>query len=243
MRPVVFGGPSLFGLPRALMESFDVRGPARRGDVLGAAVDGARSIALVDGFFDHTPSTWHKEILWALSNGAVVAGAASMGALRACECEPFGMVGVGRIFEDYRSGLRTADSDVALLHAPKELGYRPLTVPLVDAEATVALLRSKALIADGEAEAILREATRLHYRERTWPAMLAPPAASAARRAEFTILVDRHQVSQKAEDARMLLELVACGRLPKPAVPLRWRLSTTPFLDQLRLSLGEAKPG
>lgn len=243
MKPVVFGGPSLFGLPEALMRSFEVRDPARCGDVLRAAVAGARSIALVDGLFDHTPSTWHKEILWAVSNGAVVAGAASMGALRACECEPFGMAGVGRIFEDYRSGLRTADSDVALLHAPKELSYRPLTVPLVDAEATVAFLRSKALIADGEAEAILREAARLHFRERSWPAMLATPAASATRRAELTILVDRHQVSQKAVDARMLLELIVSGRLPKPAVRSRWRLSTTPFLDQLRLSLGEAQPG
>lgn len=240
MKPVVFGGPSLFGLPPALMRAFDVRDPARCGDVLRAAVDGARMIALVDGLFDQTPSTWHKEILWAVSNGVVLAGAASMGALRACECEPFGMIGVGRIFEDYRSGLRTADSDVALLHAPRELGYRPLTVPLVDAEATVALLRSEVVFGDGEAEAILHEASRLHFRERSWPAMLAALPVSAERRAELIVLVDRHQVSQKAADARMLLELIADERLPKPAPP-RWRLSTTPFLDRLRLSLAESR--
>lgn len=221
------------------MRLFDVRDPARCGDILRAAVDGARVIALVDGLFDHTPSTWHKEILWALSSGAVVAGAASMGALRACECEPFGMIGIGRIFEDYRSGLRTADSDVALLHAPGQLGYRPLTVPLVDAEATVEFLRSAALITGFEAETILRQASLLHFRRRDWSSMLAALPTSATRRAELIDLVDRHRISQKSADARMLLEAIASGSLPKPPLRRPWRLSTTPFL----LSLAELPAG
>jgi len=237
MKPVVFGGPSIFGLPAALLAAFDIRDPARRGDVLEAAIGGAREIAIIDGFFDQAPSIWHKEILWALSNGAAVAGAASMGALRACECECFGMVGVGRIFEDYRSGLRTADSDVALLHAPKELGYRPLTVALVDVEATLDLLQAGDLIGDAEAELIIRRGAALHFRERSWASILAELPVSPGRRIELSVLISSHLVSQKAADAKTLLELMASGQLPKPISPSRWPLSTTPFLDRLRMSL------
>ena len=57
-------------------------------------------------------------------------GAGSIGALRAAELEAFGMVGEGRIFEAYRSGVLEPydtpfedDDEVAVVHAPAELGY------------------------------------------------------------------------------------------------------------------------
>ena len=73
---------------------------------------------------------WHKELLWAMSQGVHVLGAGSIGALRAAEPEAFGMVGEGRIFEAYRSGVLEPyyrpfedDDEVAVVHAPAELGY------------------------------------------------------------------------------------------------------------------------
>lgn len=99
---------------------------------------GARTIGLIDGLYGDCAAVWHKEILFALSSGIAVFGAASMGALRAAECEAFGMIGIGDIFEAYRDSHRVSDADVAVSHAPGELGYRPLTIALVDAEATLA---------------------------------------------------------------------------------------------------------
>jgi len=72
--------------------------------VLRALVDRPRVIGIVDGYFERVPAVWHKEILWAMSRGVHVLGAASMGALRAAELHPFGMVGVGAIFEGFRDG-------------------------------------------------------------------------------------------------------------------------------------------
>ena len=61
-------------------------------------------IGLVDGRYEDIAAVWHKEILYAIEQGALVFGAASMGALRAAECADFGMIGVGAVFERYRSG-------------------------------------------------------------------------------------------------------------------------------------------
>ena len=63
-----------------------------------------RAVGIIDGYFQQVPSVWHKEILWAMAQGVHVFGSASMGALRAAELAPFGMRGVGLIFEAYRDG-------------------------------------------------------------------------------------------------------------------------------------------
>ena len=124
---VIFAGPSIYGLDKTATAFADLRAPARCGDVLKAVRDGAQTIGLIDGVFESLPSVWHKEILFALAAGVRVLGAASLGALRAAECHSFGMEGVGPIFRQYRSGARTSDADVAVVHAPAELGYKPLT--------------------------------------------------------------------------------------------------------------------
>ena len=65
------------------------------------------AIGVIDGYFDGVPSVWHKEILWALSQGIRVFGGASMGALRAAELDGFGMTGVS---DASTSGIATAFS-------------------------------------------------------------------------------------------------------------------------------------
>ena len=84
---------------------------------MSAVSAGATVIGIVDGYFEYVAPVWHKEILYALSSGCTVLGAASMGALRACECAAFGMRGIGRIFEDYREGVRTFLEPTAAHHS------------------------------------------------------------------------------------------------------------------------------
>ena len=80
--------------------------------------------------FEGAPSVWHHELLAALDAGVAVYGGASMGALRAAELWPLGVVGVGTVFGWYRDGVLDDDDEVALYHAPPERGSRPFTVPL-----------------------------------------------------------------------------------------------------------------
>ena len=116
----------------------DWRPPIRQGELYRAALDRPAVIGVIDGYFEVTPTVWHKEILWAMAQGIHVYGAASIGALRAAELDTFGMKGIGRIYEDFRDGVLEDDDEVAVLHGPEELGYPPLTDAMVNIRATLA---------------------------------------------------------------------------------------------------------
>ena len=131
----VFAGPSLFHLDRPKYCSIcDFYPPATSGDLLALIPRGYKVIVLLDGYYNSVPAPWHKEILLALALGRTVIGASSLGALRAAELSDQGMVGIGKVFEQFSNSERSRDSDVALLHAPctTKIPYLPLSIPLVD---------------------------------------------------------------------------------------------------------------
>ncbi len=144
-------------------------------------LEGATVIGLIDGLYEDMAAPWHKEILFALENGAQVFGAASMGALRAAECAEFGMIGVGAVFERYRSGELDDDAAVAQLHAPEELGYLPLTEALVNVEATIERFLKLQAITEEEAERLDASARALFFKERTYPRILAEAGLNGGR--------------------------------------------------------------
>ncbi|QEN88339.1 TfuA-like core domain-containing protein [Labrys sp. KNU-23] len=234
MTRILFTGPSLHGIEPGLLAGFTVRPPAGCGDVLAAAMTGVEAIGLVDGVFDHAPSVWHKEILYALSEGIPVYGAASMGALRGAECAAFGMIGVGRIFEDYASGRRVADADVGVAHAPAEFGYAPLSLALVDVEATLEAV-AHALPAASR-EALLASARRIHFKERTWPDVVA--LSGLADAAAVEALLERHAVSQKQADALALLARMRADA-GKPFAKPNFTLAQSGFFAVLRQRVEE----
>ena len=143
---VVFVGPSLDrAAVDALLPAAIVLPPICQGQLL-SAVDRYRpaAVAIIDGEFSQSLSVWHKEILFALGQGIRVFGASSMGALRAAECDVYGMVGVGQIYEWYRDGVLVDDDEVALVHGSEDDGWRNLSWPMVNVRATVDELRSPA---------------------------------------------------------------------------------------------------
>src|SRR5262245_14346113 len=112
VKAVVFLGPSLPLGPAGAILDATSQAPVRQGDVLRVLAQKPDAIGIVDGFFERVPSVWHKEILLALSRGVRVYGAASMGALRAAELHAYGMIGVGQIFEQFKSGFLEDDDEV-----------------------------------------------------------------------------------------------------------------------------------
>lgn len=238
MRPIVFAGPSLFGIDRSTF-ALDFRPPARCGDLLNAAQSGAVAIGLIDGYFEGARSVWHKEILFALAAGIEVLGAASMGALRAAECHEFGMEGFGRIFEEYALGARIEDADVALLHAPAEMDYAPLTVALVDVEATIDWLGDREMLSLADLGAILDAAHGLNYKERTWPAICDSAGVDSRTRD----IIEGTQVSRKRDDALLLLKELERRPQSVSGEGRAWpsTLSRTTYFRQLELELGKQR--
>ena len=211
-------------------------GPARCGDILNAARNGASAIGLIDGLFDQSAAPWHKEVLYALSLGLPVAGGASMGALRAAECAAFGMTGIGAIFRRYATGEIIDDAEVAQLHAPEELNYLPLTEPLVNVEPTLALMTAQRVVASPAQRALSDTARRIHYSERTYAEIvrrspgLDPDEAQTARDWFQT-----HAIDQKRVDALEVLDWLRAQPDISLNAPHSWEFQeTTQWLQLLR---------
>jgi hypothetical protein len=169
----IFAGPTLPPAEAAKILEADYLPPAAIGDVYKAAQKRPWAIGIIDGFFESTPSVWHKEVLWAMAQGIHVFGASSMGALRAAELAAFGMIGVGAIFEAYRDGAIEDDDEVAVVHGPPELGYVQLSEAMVNIRATM----KKAIAADvappATAAALIEIAKSLYYKQRSYDRLLS----------------------------------------------------------------------
>lgn len=224
---VLFVGPSLPDAAAIAGHDLVVRPPATQGDVLSAIGEGATAIGLIDGGFEYTAPVWHKEILYGLSKGVAIFGAASMGALRAAECHPFGMVGIGRIFEDYRDGSVIDDSDVALIHAPAEMQYRPLSVPMVNVRSTLQRVVADDLISPQESAALDAAARAIFFKERTWRRIVAACQALVPhRKTEIANLLPAVEVDQKRRDALLLVQhMDVMG--PQPVSAGTWTFQET----------------
>jgi hypothetical protein len=223
---IVFAGPSLYG---ADYEAGDVivRGPAQTGDLERAVRDGATAVGLIDGHYQQVGAVWHKEILLALSSGVAVYGAASMGALRAAECEAFGMIPVGDIARRYCSGALFDDADVALTNGPAELGFPPLTEAMVDVEATASHLATLGLVPPAEATAIVASARKIFFADRTVEAIFE--RLDHLRAAKLGQLYVSHRISQKTRDALELLELMKALQPGIAEAKPAWRFANSPF--------------
>jgi hypothetical protein len=210
MTVVIFAGPSIYGLDIAASTSIDIniQPPAKQGDIFRACLSKPSAIGLIDGYFDSVPSTWHKEILWALSQGIPVFGSASMGALRAAELDVFGMVGVGRIYDWYRDGVLEDDDEVALIHGPDETNFLPLSEPMVNVRATCEAAVAIGVLQQQTADAVIAAAKHIHYQDRTWQGVLASAREkplAAAELTQFEQWKETGYVDQKQSDAAELI--------------------------------------
>jgi hypothetical protein len=128
-RLAIFSGPSLYGVEFPRLESLESWFPPVGHNDISSLVErgGFTHIVLIDGVFHQRLSVWHKELLLALGKGIKVIGASSMGALRAAELDRYGAVGIGKIYQAYKSGRVTSDAWVAMSFDPGTM--RPLTLP------------------------------------------------------------------------------------------------------------------
>lgn len=221
MTAIVFAGPTLFGVARAFGPHIVLRPPARQGDLYDAARTKPDAIGLIDGRFETVPSVWHKEILWALSRGVPVYGAASMGALRAAELAPFGMVGVGAIYEEYRRGRVERDDAVAVLHAPEDEDFRPLSEALVDMRATLAKATHAGIVSRRTARRLEDRAGQIFFKERSWERLLAAADDVPSRQRDaLRRWLPAGRVALKQRDALALMAVIKRG-LAGPPKPFR----------------------
>jgi len=216
---LIFLGPTLPFHEAAAVLDATFLPPARQGDVYRAVhTHRPRAIGLIDGVFLDVPAVWHREILWALNEGTHVFGAASMGALRAAELAPFGMRGVGTIYEAFRTGHWPGDDtafedddEVAVIHAPTEAGGAALSDAMVDLRASLAAAQAAGVIDSDGRNALVTAMKSLHFPARSF-ARLHQEAHLILNQLAATRLTDwltLHRVAQKRLDAITMLEQLA----------------------------------
>lgn len=241
---VVFLGPTLSHDEARDVLDAEYRPPAAHADVLRAALRRPRAIGLVDGVFERVPAVWHKEILFALSEGVHVYGAASMGALRAAELDAFGMRGVGTVYRAYADGVLEDDDEVAVAHTAAEHGFRALSDAMVDVRATLAAAVAAGVVCEETAEALVERIKATFYPER---ALVAALDRTDEEHERLRAWLPDGRVERKREDALALLHAIRHD-LDDGLEPFRpaWTLQRTRYWEEARRSVevaGDDGPG
>jgi hypothetical protein len=240
----VFLGPTVaLADARAEFSSAVYLPPVAAGDVCRLWQRRPRAIGIIDGYFEHVPAVWHKEIMWIMERGVHVFGSAGMGALRAAELDTFGMRGVGRVYQAVKDGTLDRDDEVAVAYEPGPRGYRALSEAMVNIRATLQAASEAGIISDATGEALTTAGSALFYQQRTWPTVLDAAEAAGADPGETGTLRDwlpAGKVDRQADDAVAMLRRMQEFLAGDPAPPrVRWSIAnTTRWQAAIRHAIG-----
>lgn len=244
MSVYVFLGPSLPVAVAARILPATYLPPVQQGDILRLIDRGADAIGIVDGYFEVVPAVWHKEIMLALEAGIPVFGAASMGALRAAELHPFGMVGVGQIFEWLRDGVIVRDDEVAVVHAPADMNYIALSDAMVDIRDACAAAVRERIMPCRLAEALIAAALAMPFQERSYAAVAQAIGAGPDGSVEGWLHFCRTRgPGLKARDATALLHAIRGAAHAEHRPAAFGKVERTTFLNRLRMEVDLARFG
>ncbi len=166
MKPVVYTGTSISHSEARTILDAEYLPPVKRNDIKKLIKSSPDIIGIIDGVFFDSAAVAHREIIEALKMGITVVGGGSMGALRASELEPYGMIGVGEIYEMYRNGILESDDEVAVTFDDGTL--EPLSIPLVNVRMTVKRAQEMGILTDEQAFAVVDITRKIFYPERNY---------------------------------------------------------------------------
>ena len=213
-KPVIFLGPSLsHAKAKRIFSDADYRPPAKKGDFLRLAVDpNVRIVGFVDGvFLQDYPPTPIEVYQLVRKEGMVLAGAASLGALRAVELEKFGMIGIGKIFQLYKTGRINADDEVAVTFVP-EGDYQLQSEAMIDIRYNLFLAHKKGIISRQAKKMLAKVAKEIYFPHRTYPSIIQEAnvkhPAFAGEIESFQNYISSNRKSLKELDAIRLVKYI-----------------------------------
>lgn len=180
--------------------------PIKRDDInkLLDETDDVKIIGIIDGVFHQTPAVSHKEILRALKNNITVVGGASMGALRACELYPYGMIGIGHIFEDYKNGIIESDDDVAVSLNPST--YEQISDSWINMKYNFNQAQKDQIILQEDTDNLLATAKDIYYPKRSFEYVINKSNLTQEKKTELKDYLKDNGFDIKHEDARAVIE-------------------------------------
>lgn len=206
-RAVIFVGPSLTE-PRPRPTGIEYRPPAIRGDLLHATQEGFHTIALVDGQFLQNLAVTPTEVRQVAELGIKLLGAASLGALRACE-SPRHMIGIGKVYDWFCQGYLNADDEVAGTYDPHT--QQTIAYPLVIARIAAQIAVKRSVLDSSQAEFIIGEIASMPFYERCAPNIEAvlDQLGRPALTEQFLDILKSDEANVKRQDALKLIRAIA----------------------------------
>ncbi len=210
MRTVVYTGTSISHSDARMILDAEYRPPVKRHDIRRLMKSPPEIIGIIDGVFFDSAAVAHREIIEALKSGITVVGGGSMGALRASELEPYGMIGVGKIYEMYKSGSLESDDEVAVTFDAEML--EPLSIPLVNVRMTVERARDMGILTKEQASAVVDTTRKIFYPERNYWNILNECVKNRviadSEKERLLEFFRKHEVDVKRQDAVLVLEKI-----------------------------------
>jgi TfuA protein len=221
-KPIIFVGPSLSLQKARKIFDADYRGPAKKGDLLGLSASSLVSlknrpnainfVGLIDGLFlqDYPPTP--IEVFQLLSNKNFrVVGGASIGALRAVELEKFGMVGIGKIFELFKSGTTNADDEVAVTFHPGD-GVSIQSEAMIDIRFNLFIAHKKNIITKRTKHIIAKTAKSIYFPYRNYSNVIEETRTKfpelSRQLDSFSSYINHHRLSLKEIDAIKVIKYI-----------------------------------
>ena len=208
--PVIFLGPTLSQKTARQIFDADYRPPAKKGDLLRLATRAEITmVGLIDGVFlqDYPPTPIEVYQLVKRQN-IFVAGAASLGALRAVELEKYGMFGIGKVFELYKKGTICADDEIAVTFGQDD--YALQSEAMIDIRYNLFLAYKKSAISKNAKNAIAKVAKGIYFPDRNYEHILDKAKKRYPNLApeieSFRIYVAENRKSLKEIDAINLIK-------------------------------------
>lgn len=210
MKPVIYTGTSISHSDARKILDAEYRPPVKRHDIMRLMKSPPEIIGIIDGVFFDSAAVAHREIIEALKSGIVVVGGGSMGALRASELDTYGMIGVGKIYEMYRSGAIESDDEVAVTFDGETL--EPLSIPLVNVRMTVERAHDMGILTKEQASAVVDITRKIFYPERNYWNIINECVKNRVfadpEKEKLFEFFRKHEVDVKRKDAVLVLEKI-----------------------------------
>lgn len=205
---VIYTGLSIsFDEAKNILDA-DYKPPIKRDDInnLLDKQEDVEIIGIIDGVFHQSPAVSHKEILRALKNDITVVGGASMGALRACELYPYGMIGIGNIFEDYKNGIIESDDDVAVSLNPTT--YEQISDSWINMKYNFQQAQDANIITCKETENLLATAKEIYYPRRSFEYVIKKSELTQKKQKDLQEYLNKQGFDIKHDDAKAVIEYI-----------------------------------
>jgi len=201
---VIFTGPSLHPAQALKILKAEYHPPVKRGDITTAIHNGAEIIGIIDGVFHQEPAVSHREILDALNKNVIIVGGASMGALRASELDELGMIGVGYVYNQYKSGSIESDDDVAVVFNPENM--QQLSEAFISMKYNLEKALKQRIITKNEFNEIISQLKSTYYPKRNYNIIFNVLNENHSN--NLKKFLDKNKVDVKTKDAIAVLKYI-----------------------------------